>query len=476
MKTNYFFSITFVATLGSLLFGYDTAVISGATQALEAFFVKPLGLDEAAATSITNFMISSALIGCVIGAAIGGYVSKNYGRKRTLMFAAILFLISALGSAMPEMFLRSIGEADHTFRSMFIFYRILGGVGVGLASMGVPMYISEIAPPDKRGMLVSFSQLAIVSGMLIVYFVNYFISRQGDASWLNQVGWRYMFASEAIPAALFIVALFSVPETPRYMMLKGQDDQAFEVLEKINGKKIATKIADQIKHSLENTSESIMAYGIGILVIGMLLSVFQQFVGVNVVLYFAPDIFRDMGFTADSALIQTVLVGVINLTFTVVAIYSVDAVGRKPLLTVGGVGMALAMLGLGTSFYMQSVGVAALVFMLLFVASFAMSWGPVVWVMLGEMFPNKIRSQAIAIAVTVQWVSNWLVSTTFSTMNESEVLIEKFHNGFAFWVYGVMSVLAVFFVKKYMPETKEKTLEDMSSMWNENNSSAKSRI
>lgn len=467
MNDNKFFiyGITIVATLGGLLFGYDTAVISGTTQSLGSFFVDPLGLEETAANSLKGFIISSALIGCIIGGFSGGLLSKTYGRKQTLIFAAVLFFVSALGSSMPEIFVRPVGEADHTFMTAFIIYRIIGGIGVGLASMISPMYISEIAPAEKRGMLISFNQFAIVFGMLVVYFVNYFISRQGDDTWLNEIGWRYMFASEMIPASLFLVALFFVPETPRYMVLHGQHDKAFNVLEKINGTKIAKKILAEIKESVEHQSSKLFSYGIGVIVIGLLLSAFQQFVGINVVLYYAPDIFRQMGFATDGAMMQTIIVGIINMTFTLVAIYSVDTVGRRPLMIVGAVGMAISMLALGTAFFMQSVGVAALVFMLMYTASFAMSWGPVVWVLLAEIFPNKIRSQAMAIAVAVQWISNWLVSTTFPMMNDSTVLIEKFHNGFAFWIYGAMSVVAAFFIWKYVPETKEKTLEEMEELW-----------
>ncbi len=467
MKNNKYFiyGITMVAALGGLLFGYDTAVISGTTQSLGAFFVDPLGLDEAAANSLKGFIISSALIGCIIGGFSGGFMSKTYGRKKSLIVAAVLFFVSALGSSMPEIFVRPIGEGDHTFMTAFIIYRILGGIGVGLASMISPMYISEIAPADKRGKLVSFNQFAIIFGMLVVYFVNFFIARQGDDNWLNEIGWRYMFASEMIPAFLFLIALFFVPETPRYMALRGQDAQAFSVLEKLNGKEVAQKILNDIKGSVEHHSGKLLSYGIGIIVVGMLLSAFQQFVGINVVLYYAPDIFRKMGSGTDAALMQTIIVGVINLTFTVVAIFTVDKFGRKPLMIIGAVGMAISMLALGSAFYVQSVGVGALVFMLMYTASFAVSWGPVCWVLLSEIFPNKIRSQAMAIAVATQWISNWLVSTTFPMMNDSSFLIEKFHNGFAFWIYGVMSIIAAVFIWKYVPETKGKTLEEMEGLW-----------
>ncbi len=464
-NTRYIYGITLVATLGGLLFGYDTAVISGTTQSLDAFFVKPLGLEEGAANSLKGFIISSALIGCIIGGMIGGFMSKTYGRKNSLIFAAVLFFISALGSAMPEIFVRPIGEADHTLRIPFILYRIIGGVGVGLASMISPMYISEIAPADKRGKLVSFNQFAIIFGMLVVYFVNFFIARQGDDNWLNETGWRYMFASEMIPAGLFLFALFFVPETPRYMVLKGNDESALEVLKKINGMQRAKHILADIKTTVEHHSGKLFSYGIAVVVIGMLLSAFQQFVGINVVLYYAPDIFRKMGLGTDAALMQTIIVGAINLTFTVVAILTVDRFGRKPLMIVGALGMAFSMLLLGSLFFFQNVGIAALVCMLTYTASFAVSWGPVCWVLLSEIFPNKIRSQAMAVAVATQWISNWLVSTTFPMMNDSTFLTEHFHNGFAFWIYGIMGIIAAIFVFRFVPETKGKTLEEMEKLW-----------
>ena len=466
MKSNklFIYGITLVATLGGLLFGYDTAVISGTTQSLDVFFIEPLGLEEAAANSMKGFIISSALIGCIIGGFIGGYMSKTFGRKRSLIFAAILFFISALGSAMPEMLVRPIGEADHTFCTIFIIYRIIGGIGVGLASMISPMYISEIAPAEDRGKLVSLNQFAIIFGMLIVYFVNYAIAKQGDDTWLNQIGWRYMFGSEMIPAGLFLIALFFVPETPRYMILQGNDTGALSVLKKINGER-ANKILNEIKNTVEHHSGKILSYGIIIIIIGMLLSAFQQFVGINVVLYYAPDIFRKMGSGTDAALMQTIIVGIINLTFTVIAVMTVDRFGRKPLMIIGALGMAVSMIALGTSFFVEQVGIASLIFMLTYTASFAVSWGPVCWVLLAEIFPNKIRSQAMAIAVATQWISNWLVSWTFPMMNDNTALTNTFHNGFAFWIYGIMGALAAYFVWKYVPETKGKTLEEMENLW-----------
>jgi len=462
----YLIGIIFVATLGGLLFGYDTAVISGTVSSLEYFFVLPFGLEESAANSRLGFVVSSALIGCIIGGITAGYISQTLGRKYGLVLAAFLFLISAIGSAIPEFLILPIGQADHTFIYIFIIYRIIGGVGVGLASMLSPLYIAEIAPADIRGKLVSLNQFAIIFGMLVVYFVNYYISLQGDDSWLNTIGWRYMFGSEIIPATLFLIFLFFVPDTPRSLMIKQKEESAFAVLSRINGVARAKEIVEEIKTSLNKTeSGKLFSFGALVIVLGILLSVFQQFVGINVVLYYAPEIFKNMGSGTNSALLQTIIVGVINLSFTVVAILSVDKFGRKPLLIIGAIGMSIAMFALGTAFFLDKLGVLALVFMLLYVASFAVSWGPVVWVMLSEMFPNKIRGKAMSIAVAAQWISNYIVSWTFPMMDKNTYLTEAFHHGFSYWVYGAMSAIAAIIVWKYIPETKEKTLEDLESIW-----------
>lgn len=465
-NSGYLLKLTLVATLGGLLFGYDTGVISGTVGSLESFFVIPKGLSEAAASAFKGFLVASALIGCIIGGAFGGLVSKTLGRKNGLILAAILFLISALGSAMPEMFLAPIGQLDHTFSTIFICYRIIGGIGVGLASMLSPLYIAEIAPADSRGKLVSFNQLAIVGGFMVVYFVNYFISKGGGSDeWLNTVGWRWMFASEVIPAGLFLGLLFTVPDTPRSLMLKNKSEEALDVLIKVNGEEEGHKILSEIKGTVVQTSGSLLTYGWGIIIIGVLLSIFQQFVGINVVLYYAPEIFKSIDPDTDGALLLTIIVGIVNFLFTIIAVKTVDKKGRKPLMLIGALGMAVAMLSLGFVFFLGATGYFALACMMLYVASFSLSWGPVVWVLLSEIFPNQIRGKAMAVAVAAQWISNYLVSLTFPMMNDNSELTALFNHGFAYWVYGVMSLLAMWFVWKYVPETKGKTLEEMEELW-----------
>lgn len=457
--------LTFIATLGGLLFGYDTAVISGTVSSLKVVFINPYHWPETLANSWHGFLVSSALIGCIIGGLLGGLVSVKLGRKKGLILAAVLFLFSAVGSAMPEMFFRPIGQVDHTFIFHFIVYRIIGGIGVGLASMLSPMYIAEMSPASMRGKLVSWNQFAIIFGMLVVYFVNYSIARNGDATWLDSIGWRWMFASETIPAFLFLFLLFFVPETPRFLALRNNEAKAMKILTRINGPEIAGTVMNEINATLKTASGKLFSYGYLVIIIGVLLSIFQQFVGINVVLYYAPEIFKNMGSGTNDSLLLTIIVGFINLSFTVLAIFTVDRFGRKPLQIIGALGMALFMFMLGFSFFYNKLGVIAMVSMLGYVACFAFSWGPITWVLLSELFPNKIRGGAMAIAVAAQWIANLMISWTFPIMNSSSALTKLFNHGFAYWIYGIMGLLAAWFVWKLVPETKGKTLEEIEKLW-----------
>ena len=465
--------LTLIATLGGLLFGYDTAVINGAVGSLKAYFIDPRFTDLTnaaqanAASSLRGFVVSSALIGCIFGGLIGGWVSTHIGRKRGLVIAAVLFLISALGAAAPEFPFAPIGHGGPGYMANFVVYRILGGIGVGLASMLSPMYIAEIAPAKVRGNLVAWNQFAIIFGMLVIYFVNFGISKAGSGdAWLNSIGWRYMFLSGSIPAILFLLLLFFVPETPRYLMLKGDESGARAVLAKLVTPEEGDMEISEIRASLsEHHSGNLFSYGALLIFIGITLSVFQQFVGINVVLYYATDIFKGMGLTTNASLFQTIIVGAVNLAFTVVAVLSVDRFGRKPLQIIGALVMAVSMIALGADLWVGGKGMVALVAMLVYTAGFAVSWGPVTWVLLSEIFPNQIRGKAMAVAVAAQWIANYLVSQTFPILNDNPYLVQHFKHGFAYWIYGVMSIIAALFVWRFVPETKGRSLEQMQTLW-----------
>lgn len=455
-QSAYIVGITMVATLGGLLFGYDTAVISGAEKAIQSFLITPLGLGSFA----HGATVSSALIGCIIGGALSGILSRILGRKRSLMLAAVLFFISALGSAFPETLFFEVGKPTMGLLWMFNFYRVIGGIGVGLASAVCPMYIGEIAPADIRGRLVSFNQFAIIFGMLVVYFVNWGIAKGQPVEWINEIGWRYMFASEAIPAFIFGFLLFLVPETPRYLAMIHKDAEAKLVLTKVIGSESkATKILAEIKESFQQAERArLFSYGKLVIVVGILLSVFQQFVGINVALYYAPRIFESMGAAKDASMLQTIVMGLVNVVFTVVAIMTVDKWGRKPLLIVGSIGMAVGMFAISALSFFNIIGISTLVFIILYTASFMMSWGPICWVLISEIFPNKIRGQAVAIAVAAQWASNYFISSTYPPMME-------FSGALTYGFYGLMAVLSALFVWKLVPETKGQTLEALEHVW-----------
>jgi SP family xylose:H+ symportor-like MFS transporter len=452
----FIYGVTVVAALGGLLFGYDTAVISGAEKSIQAFLIDSQGLSS----FLHGVTVSSALIGCIFGGAISGFVSSAYGRKKALIMAGVLFFLSALGSGNPEFLFFNKGESSMGLLWMFNFYRVIGGVGVGLASAVCPMYIGEIAPAEIRGRLVSLNQFAIIFGMLIVYFVNWGIADGQTIEWINEIGWRRMFLSEALPAAVFILLMFLVPESPRYLALKQKDTEALSILTRVNGVEKAKQILEDIKSTIETSKAKLYSYGKAVLIIGILLSVFQQFVGINVALYYAPRIFESMGAAKDASMLQTIIMGLVNVVFTLVAILTVDKWGRKPLLIVGSIGMAIGMIAISTLAFLDIIGTTTLIFIIIYTASFMMSWGPICWVLISEIFPNKIRSQAVAIAVAAQWTANFFISSTYPPMME-------FSNGGTYFFYGVMSILSALFVWKYVPETKGKTLEEMEGLWKE---------
>ncbi|SUJ29613.1 major facilitator superfamily transporter, sugar porter family [Staphylococcus arlettae] len=456
----FIFKIALIATLGGLLFGYDTAVISGAEQSLQKYLTQQYG------SFIHGMTVSSALIGCIIGGLLSSSFSSYLGRKKSLQVAAILFIVSSLLSGYPEFLFFDPGNSSVGLLIMFNLYRILGGIGVGLASAISPMYISEISPSAIRGTLVSWNQFAIIFGMLVVYFVNFGITHGETQQWIDAVGWRYMFMTAAIPSVIFFLLLFFVPETPRYLTLVNKQQEALTVLNKIySSKQHAQNVLNQILSTKNNTKDvkaPLFSFGKTVVIVGILLSVFQQFIGINVALYYAPRIFENLGAGSNASMIQTVVMGLVNVIFTLIAIIYVDKFGRKPLLIIGSTGMTIGMLGMSILAANGAFGVITLVFMVIYTASFMMSWGPIIWVLLSEIFPNRIRSSAMAIAVAVQWLANFTITSTYPSMMDISGTM-------TYGFYGLMSLLSCLFVWKFVPETKGKTLEELENVWRKDN-------
>lgn len=464
------------AALGGLLFGYDTAVISGAVEAINANYIAPRHLAEATRNTLSGLTVSCALAGCIIGAALGGPISTRVGRRGGLLIAGLLFFISSLGSGFPEFGWRMLGFAGANALPVFIAYRLMGGIAIGMASLLSPLYIAEIAPPASRGLFVTLQQIAIVAGINLVYLVNALVESNGNHAFLLSTGWRYMLASASIPALLLILAMLMVPETPRFLVLKGQDARALALLNRLMGPAAAQATLAEIEESLVQRTRPLLSFGALVLFIGIVMSVFQQAVGINAVLYYAPTMFENMGASTDAAFWQAVIVGVTNSVFTLIALFTVDRWGRKPLLIVGALVMATAMLTLGTVFDLRLVSttagasnpnasLVAVLAVIAFIGGFAMSWGPVTWVLLSEIFPNSIKGQAMSIAVAAQWIANFIVSTTFPIMDRSSALNAAFNHGFAYWLYGIASILAALFVLRFVPETKRRSLEALQYLW-----------
>lgn len=446
---SYVILVCLVAALAGLLFGYDTGVISGAIGPLEQRFgLSPKGVGWAA---------SCALVGCIFGAAFAGSTSDYIGRKKVLIISAVLLLVSAIGTALP----RNLAE--------FIIYRFIGGLGVGAASLTSPMYIAEITPARIRGRMVSVNQFAIVSGFLVVYFANYFIALGREESWIVQTGWRWMFGSESFPAALLLLLTFFVPESPRWLTKQNREQESLDILTKVNGQQFAQQellaIKDAIAHESGSVAQLFQPRMKIVLVIGIVLAFLQQVTGINAVLYYAPEIFKNLGARTESALLQTVIVGAVNIGFTIIAIWTVDQLGRKPLMLIGSCGMCLTLLSLGLAFYFSQKSLWALLIVLGYIGCFAMSLGPVTWVILSEIFPTGIRGRAMAIATVILWISCFVVSQTFPMMDKNKWLVEKFHHSFSFWIYAAFCVGEVFFVLRFLPETKGKTLEEIEKYW-----------
>lgn len=454
---------TFVATLSSLLFGYATAVIAGVVGSIEHNFIAPRQLGNTASDALLGLTVCSALLGTIIGALIARPTAALLGRKKPMIIAAVMFLVSAVGSAYPEMGLGVTGpEAIWAFN----VYRMIGGIAVGVASMIAPMYVGEFAPSAVRGQLGAYQQIAITGGMTIAYFVNWGITLQGDEAWVLTTGWRWMMLSLAIPAMAFFYLSFSVPESPSWLVKKGRIEQARRQLSRsAEPGEVREMLAEFADSSPEEKPVPLFAFGARVVLVGVALSVFQQLVGINTVLYYGPEIFARMGYHMDGAFLGTLVACVVNLMSTMVVVLIVDKVGRKPLLIFGGLIMGLSMLTLGSLFHAQQAGIFGLAAICLYLAGFAVSFGPIVWIMMTEIYPAPIRGQAMSLAVASQWIANLLVSGTFPLLLGNDTLNAAWNYGFPFWVYGSFGILAAFIVLRYVPETRGVDSEHLTALW-----------
>jgi SP family sugar:H+ symporter-like MFS transporter len=458
-NTSYVILIAGAAALGGFLFGFDTAVINGAVGALQRAFN--------ASSAMTGFAVSSALLGSALGAFIAGPIADRLGRTKTMIIASVMFTLSAIGSGAP------FGIWD------FIFWRALGGVAVGMASVIAPAYIAEVAPAHLRGRLGSLQQLAIVVGIFMALLCDYFIALGAGGSaeglfWFGIPAWRWMFWSEIPPAILYGVAAFMIPESPRYLVAQGRHREAANVLAKVEGGDVNAKV-EEISHTVlterkPKFSDLLSRRGglLPIVWIGMALSVLQQFVGINVIFYYSSILWQAVGFSESNSLLITVITGIVNIVTTFIAIATVDKFGRKPLLLLGSIGMTVTLGTLAAVFGNAAIdpatgnptlpgssGIIALVAANLYVVFFGFSWGPIVWVLLGEMFNNKIRAAALSVAASIQWIANFVVSTTFPP------LLKSFGLGSAYGLYTIAAAISIFFVALLIKETNGKELEQM---------------
>jgi sugar porter (SP) family MFS transporter len=452
----YILGISLVSALGGFLFGYDWVVIGGAKFFYERFFL------ITDIPRLQGIAMSSALIGCIPGAMFAGYLSDTFGRKKSLVSAAVLFTLSALGTGFATGF------------TSFMCYRILGGIGIGIASCISPIYIAEVSPRKMRGKFVSLNQLNIVIGILLAQIVNYLIAEPvpenaGNEfilqSWNGQMAWRWMFWAETIPAGLFFILALFIPESPRWLVKMKREEKAMITLGKIGGRAYAGTIIGEIRDSLLDVSQKIDYRALldrkisPILLIGLVLAAFQQWCGINIVFNYAEEVFTSAGFGISDSLFTIVITGVVNLIFTLIALRTVDSLGRRKLMLFGSSGMALAYLLLGASYYMGLKGTVVLGVILIAIAIYAMSLAPITWVVLSEIFPNRVRGAAMAVATTTLWIASALLVLLFPVI-KNWVNISG-----AFWLYAVICVLGYIFIRKRLPETKEKSLEEIEELF-----------
>jgi sugar porter (SP) family MFS transporter len=446
--------ITLVSAMGGLLFGYDWVVIGGAKPFYERFF------DITNSPYLQGWAMSSALIGCLVGAMASGYLADRFGRKRPLIAAAALFTIAALGTGAVNQF------------TFFIMFRLVGGLGIGLASAISPMYIAEISPAQMRGRLVSVNQLTIVIGILAAQIINYLIAEKVPEgitdgmilqSWNGQTGWRWMFWAGTVPALLFFIFSFFIPESPRFLAKSGKWKSTAAILERIGGAQYAIQEQKDIAETLHGTSSKIDWKALSskkvrpVLILGVVLAVFQQWCGINVIFNYAEEIFTSAGYSVGDMLFNIVITGTVNLVFTFLAMRMVDSWGRRKLMLLGSIGLAVIYFALGSSYYFEIKGLAILVLVMVAIATYAMTLAPITWVVLSEIFPNSIRGTAMAISTTALWIACFVLTYTFPILNK---LLDA--SG-TFWLYGFICFFGFLFILKKLPETKGKSLEEIEN-------------
>ncbi|CAI1856882.1 sugar porter family MFS transporter [Serratia fonticola] len=450
-NTGYILRICGIAALGGILFGYDTAVISGAIEALKTYF------DLSPAE--TGWAVSNVVIGCVVGAFGAGPLAGRYGRKKALVVAAFLFTVSAVGAALATTF------------TWFVIYRIIGGLAVGLAATVSPMYMSEVSPKDMRGRALSMQQFAIVFGQIVIFYVNFKIASYASEAWLVEMGWRWMIGSEVIPCLLFTALVFVIPESPRWSVMVGRDDQALAMLTRVSNAEHAKSVLREIKESLRqdeqhrkqklNYSDVRVRF---ILFVGCMIAMLQQVTGVNVMMYYAPVVLKTVTENAQEALFQTIWIGVLQLVGSVIGAMLMDRIGRIPLMRWGTLGTIVGLLITSYALYTQATGYFALFGMLFFMVFYAMSWGVGAWVLVSEIFPNRMRSQGMSIAVGCMWLANFVVAQSFPMINDQPYLFSTFHGAFPMWVFAACCLFSYWFIARFIPETKGVSLERMEDV------------
>ena len=453
---SYLLPICLTATLGGLLFGYDTGVISGAIESLTVRF----GLDDL----MKGWASACVLIGCAVGVLLAGPVSDRFGRKKAMFTAAVLFILSTLGTALP----RDIWT--------FILFRFMGGLGIGIASISTPMYIAEITPAHLRGRMVAVNQIAIVGGIAATSFINYFIAKSGDQAWNIATGWRWMFATGALPSLAFFLLLLRIPESPRWLVEAGQVEKARDILQKVGGNSFAEAELAAVREQAGRESGTwgeLFSRKLRLpLALGIALAILQQVTGINVFMYFGATIFKSMSASTgvDAGLLQQIVINGAATLFTVIAIASVDKWGRKPLMILGSIGMGVSLLAMGGMAQMATNPAASSNLMLacivLYIACFSLSVGPVTWVILAEIFPTAIRGRALGLATFCLWMSDYLITQTFPLMDaKGSWFVRHFNHAFPFYIYAAFCGALFAIVWKFLPETKNRSLEEIEAVW-----------